>query len=505
MDSPEQPKAPDPYATANAQGQANSIAASQTTNLNRPDQYTPYGSQTWSKSGGRTFDQTGYDAAMASYRAGAGGAGGAGGAAGGGSGVAAFDGNEENVANYGGGTGMERYWDPNLQQAFIRPEGSGGAGGAGGAGGTAPNIEDFYSGSTGDERWASHITLDPRVQAILDSQLATSQGLESSIQGALGRVTNTLKDPIDYAGLPQAGNYDDALATAKGNYTDISGNVEQAASGSLSAQQLAQQQTERLKALYGTDFNYDSLGDAPQANQAVRQQVEDAYYNREKSRLDPRFATEENRLRTDLMNRGLTEGSAAWGARGEEFGRMKNDAYGLASDNAILKGGEEMQRLFGMEMASRQQGVGELDKLRAMPTQEAAAAAALAGGATSGLTSLAGTQGAQNAGIASNTASEMQMRDTQRQSNLAEQERKRALVLNELASLRSGAQVNMPQFASGASGSTVGAAPVAQSAYNSYQGQMGAYNGEVASNNNTMSAAATLGAAAMALPALAAF
>ncbi len=501
MDSPSQPAAPDPTVTANAQGAANLQAASATANLNRPDQYTPYGSQTWTKSGGRSFDQAGYDSALAAYRAG--GEGGAGGAAGGAGNVLAVGGDDQTQANYGGTTGMERYYDTATGQAYIRPEGSGGSGGAGGAGGQAPNMEDYYTGATGDERWASHINLDPRVQSILDAQLATSQGLEGTIAKALERTTGTLNNPVDYAGLPAAGNYEDALATAKGNYTDISGNVEQAASGALSAQQLAQQQTERLQALYGTDFNYDSLGAAPQANQQVRQQVEDAYYNRERSRLDPRFAMEENRLRTDLMNRGLTEGSQAWGAQGEQFGRNKNDAYALASDNAIVKGGEEMQRLFGMEMAGRQQGISELDKLRALPTQEAAAAAALSGGATSNLGALANTQGAQNAGVASNTAAEMQMRDTQRNNNLTEQERKRALVLNELASLRSGAQVNMPQFQSGASGANVGAAPVAQSAYNSYQGQMGGYNADVASNNSTMGAMAGLAAAA--LPMMAAF
>lgn len=61
------PQAPDPYRTANAQGVANVEAARVTAGLNRPDQHTPYGSLTW-KQGESTFDQAGYDKALAQYQ-----------------------------------------------------------------------------------------------------------------------------------------------------------------------------------------------------------------------------------------------------------------------------------------------------------------------------------------------------------------------------------------------------------------------------------------------------
>lgn len=44
-------------------------------------------------------------------------------------------------------------------------------------------------------------------------------------------------------------------------------------------------------------------------------------------RLDPRFATEEDKLRTRLANSGINEGSAAYDSALRNFSQNKNDAY----------------------------------------------------------------------------------------------------------------------------------------------------------------------------------
>lgn len=44
-------------------------------------------------------------------------------------------------------------------------------------------------------------------------------------------------------------------------------------------------------------------------------------------RLDPRFAKEEEAMRTQLFNRGLREGTAAFDSAMKNFGESKNDAY----------------------------------------------------------------------------------------------------------------------------------------------------------------------------------
>jgi hypothetical protein len=45
------------------------------------------------------------------------------------------------------------------------------------------------------------------------------------------------------------------------------------------------------------------------------------------ARLNPRFARDEEALRTRLSNSGLREGSAAWNAEMGQFGQNKNDAF----------------------------------------------------------------------------------------------------------------------------------------------------------------------------------
>lgn len=45
------------------------------------------------------------------------------------------------------------------------------------------------------------------------------------------------------------------------------------------------------------------------------------------SRLDPRFAREQEALRTQLINSGIRPGSAAYSAAMNDFGQTKNDAY----------------------------------------------------------------------------------------------------------------------------------------------------------------------------------
>ena len=55
----------------------------------------------------------------------------------------------------------------------------------------------------------------------------------------------------------------------------------------------------------------------------------------------------------------------------------------------------------------------------------------------------------------------------------------------------------MPQFGNTQSGAQVGASPIAQSVYNSYQGALSNYNAQVGSNNAMLGGLTSLGSAAM--------
>lgn len=430
---PDTPSAPDPYATADAQGQANIDAARITTALNRANQVTPYGSMTWAQ-GGSGYDKTGYDNALKAWQD-------------------------------AGGTG-------------TRPEQSGFG----------------YN----PDAWTSTVTLDPRVQGLIDSNLATSQGLQGAIDSSLGSVTSTLSNQlegpatVDINGIRQGVN---------GRYTDLQPSLQGATSLASTGRAGVATQLARLQNLYEQDFNYNSAPDMPTADEATRQRVEDALYGRATSRLDPRFNQAQDQLNSSLAAQGITQGSEAYNRELQNFGNTRNDAYSSAMNDAISGSDEAMQRLFNMGLQARQQGVSEANTLRTLPTQEAAALAGISNGLDTSSRNWYGAETAQETAKDNSTANQFNLETTNNQNQFNNTIAQRNQILNELNALRTGAQASIPQFGSTNSGTQVGASPIAQSVYNSYQGELGNYNAQVGSNNAMMGGLAQLGGAAMMAPA----
>lgn len=422
MDSGSPPPVPDPIATANAQGAANLAGAQQTAELNRYNQYTPYGSLTWNRPED-TFDQAGYDAAMTAWQ-----------------------------NNQGAGRTVTGY------------DGEGNPIYGGSSSGTQPNRADF---TTSNNQWSSTVNLDPRVKALLDSQLSTSQGLNTSINSALSRVQQMMGQGINYGGLPAAGSASGALADAEGRFTDNDAAIQGQQGLVAGGQAMMGQQGQRLNDLLGTPM--------PEASEATRQQVIEAMFEQAMSRIDPRLSEGDDRLRTDLMNRGIVEGSDAWDNSMDQFGRTANDAVSGALWEAITRGGQEQERLLNMGLSTRDQGL-----------QESTTLASIVQGLTGQLQGLLGQQANTEATKQQVASSQFGMQNTERQTALTEEERKRALVMNELASLRSGANVQMPEFAQQNTAVNVNPAPHAQSVWNAYQGELGQYQTDVASDNSTM-------------------
>jgi hypothetical protein len=86
------------------------------------------------------------------------------------------------------------------------------------------------------------------------------------------------------------------------------------------------------------------------------QNMQDAYWNQAKSRLDPQWNDTQANLETQLQNMGLTRGSEAWNRESQNMMRGKNDAYGGAMNSAILNSGAEAQRRQGMDIAAGEFG-----------------------------------------------------------------------------------------------------------------------------------------------------
>lgn len=106
--------------------------------------------------------------------------------------------------------------------------------------------------------------------------------------------------------------------------------------------------------------------DKPLDFSAGRDAIVDAMYRRYTRMLDPRFAQQENSVRTDLVNRGFTLGDAGYDRAMGDFNRSKEFAYGEAMDRAMTTGAN--QRISEI-MAERSLPMQELNALRtgAMP------------------------------------------------------------------------------------------------------------------------------------------
>lgn len=164
----------------------------------------------------------------------------------------------------------------------------------------------------------------------------------------------------------------------------------QEAQGNLAG--LAAEQSAFMSKYLGRPFDIDGSFefDGGQPFEFDNQDAENWAYDLGSQRIDPRFAREEETLRSKLLNSGIREGSAAWNAEMGRLGQDKNDAF----NQLMLEG---RSQAFNEAFSGRQQSFNE----------------ALSG----------------------------------RQQNIQEQLSERNQPINELSALLSGSQVSMPQFA----------------------------------------------------------
>lgn len=113
---------------------------------------------------------------------------------------------------------------------------------------------------------------------------------------------------------------------------------------SLNLGTLAAEQSGKLQQYLNEPFTFDNQDAANWA------------YDLGAQRLDPRFAQQEDQLRTTLANKGIREGSAAWNAEMARLGESKNDAY----NNLMLTG---RQQAFTEALQNRNQPINEITAL----------------------------------------------------------------------------------------------------------------------------------------------
>lgn len=177
---------------------------------------------------------------------------------------------------------------------------------------------------TGLPMYASNVTLAPDVQSALQSGNQMAAGLGQVGNQYLGNVRNQLATPIDTSGLP-------GIASKVG-------------SGDLDA---------------------------------MRQQAQQAIYERQASMLDPQYQQQQEQLQSQLAQQGITQGSAAYNNAMNNFARQRDFAYSQARDASITGGNDYanqqfMQGLQGanLQNQAQQQGLSQLFSLREQPLNE---------------------------------------------------------------------------------------------------------------------------------------
>lgn len=315
--------------------------------------------------------------------------------------------------------------------------------------------------------------------------------------------------------------------------TDISPNMEQTKTTALNVGDVLGSGLNRAAATMANGLSYDSLGARPEANEATRQRVQDALYSQYASRLNPEWTNKENDLNSRLAAQGITQGSEAYNREMDTMGRSKNDAYDQARRSATAESTNEMAKLFGMEMAGRQQGVSELNTMYKQPLEDLALTSGVSAQQNQILQGLLNTEtlrGNQElqkyasdinrASTISNIGTQAVNSDLATNKQLFDQNNAgRDELLKILSALRSGGQASLsttnsgggssgsssnyqqsyqiPNFLNLGSGTAnaAGAAPIASQINSNYANQ-------VAGSNADMMGMATLGSAAMASPAI---
>lgn len=433
------PPATDYYGAAQAQGQANIASAQAQTQLNRPNQITPWGSQTW------------YQGTPPGYGAPPGGSTGGGG-----------------PAMSGGGVGSG--WTPGGGMIPSPSAGGGQAGagghpyslGGGGGGAYGYGGQSQYqatgqgNGYSPANQWTSVTTLAPAQQALLNSQNNISQAFANQAQGQLGQVQSAEAKPFSTAGMPgvQYGPHNQPLQTSVGN-TDVQGRI-----------------------------NTQGVGAVPQSGDfgALQQKATDAAMSRQNIQL----GQQQESLQAQLANQGITPGSDAYNRAMQPLEQSRVDAQ----NQAFLTGTQYENQLYGQAAQSNQLGFGE-----------AQAQGQFANTA-------AGQQFSQNVGQAQfgNQAQGQQFSqglqggqfsNQAQQQAIGQEAYLRELPLNELNALRSGSQVQAPQFPQYNNAGAVAPAPIFGAAQATGAQNQAIWQAQTGAANNQMQGLYGLGGTAL--------
>src|SRR3990167_5881290 len=209
-------------------------------------------------------------------------------------------------------------------------------------------------------RYTQTTTLSPEQQALYDAQTGVTKQAYDTAGTAIGQAQNTLSTPFSLNNLPP-------LQTSVGQPTPISsyestaprsdipnsGQI-QTGVGNAGAIQRKLAIPGGLQKTVATPGQQTSVADGGPIQRGIgaddfsadRQRVEDAFL----SRFNEDIARREQSTISRLNAQGLQQGTEAYGTEMDLLNRSRNDAR----TQAILAGGQEQSRLFGLEQAQGQ-------------------------------------------------------------------------------------------------------------------------------------------------------
>lgn len=471
------PKAPNYERIAELEAQGNLDLARYATQANRVNQYTPWGSLTWSND--RVFDQAGWDAAMQAYN--------------------------QSIQSSGGGTsspfspgpggliGMGTITGPDGRTAQIPNFVADFAGlndpamNSVRAPISAPNRDDFWS--SGDN-WSQHIELSPELQQMLDQQNRIQLGLFGAQDAALGRVNQTMASGFNTSGLPSGGTaLNIGSLPGLGDVLDPS----------------------RLPAM-GSVLNINSLPQAGTAFTPTGEQlaVYDPTLNTNNAtelmmqRINPQMDRQQEALRAQLANQGIVQGTEAYDRAMMQHQQGRNDAYNQAALTGIGLGMQQQGLMFNQGLQNRQltaaeqaQQFGQQGYLRELAAQlQAQQYGQQTGNRMLGASEQAQRYGQQTTNqqlAAALQAQQFAQSEQARQRAFQEAAYQRSLPFQELMALTSGSNVQMPQFPGYSQQATTGGPQLLNASQMGYQTALNASNAQNAQQANFMSGLFGLG------------
>ena len=233
--------------------------------------------------------------------------------------------------------------------------------------------------------WTQSNTLAPGLQQALNDQINIQSGRSNLAGSFMDRVASEYSQPFDTASLPQrtAANAPGTLNAGVTDYTpglitDVNSRANQVVGGfNFSGPQMAMSpmtsslatgvqspslntgfnaMTGDLSRRVGTEAVQRGLnvGDNPALPQ-FDSSYRDTVANTLMQRMQPVHDYQQRQLETRLANQGFTTGSEGYKRALDELGqRQASERF-----NALDTAGNEAQRLYGMQMGSRQQAFNE--------------------------------------------------------------------------------------------------------------------------------------------------